>query len=200
MGERRPCTGNVRLVSESSWNDYDEGYVSAYRWAGALAAGAELPVEAATIQLEPGEVEHAHLPAFTLAAYVAGGFQYQPLFGIFVTGQVALGRRAAWRADTRSASTPRWQRVGVVGVVATDRRVVVSGEGKTGSVGYGELGPVQLVAGMGGGPAVQLRPPDHPTLQLESPWAPLLYVIVHQLVDGRPPTVTLPVAVLERAK
>jgi hypothetical protein len=187
-------------VSESAWNDYDEGYVSAYRWAGALAGGAELPVEPATIELEPGEVEHAHLAAFTLAAFVAGGFQYQPMFGIFVTGEVALGRRAAWRADTRRASAPRWQHVAVVDLVVTDRRLVVSGNGKTGSIGYGETGPVQLVAGVGGGPAVQLRPPEYPTIQLESPWAPLLYVFVRQLVDGRPPTVTLPAVVLERAK
>lgn len=187
-------------MSEEPWNDYDEGYVSAYRWASALAAGAELPVEAPTVELEPGEVAHAHLAPFTLAAYVAGGFQYQPMFGIFVTGEVALGRRASWRASTRRAAAPRWQRVAVVDLVATDRRLVVSGDGRTGSVAYTEIGPVQLVAGMDGGPAVQLRPPDHPTLQLGSPWAPLLYVFVRQLVDGRPPTVPIPPAVLERAR
>jgi hypothetical protein len=37
-------------------------------------------------------------------------------------------------------------------------------------------------------------------LRIESAWAPLLYVYVHQLVDGRPPAVPMPPGLLERAK
>jgi len=36
-------------------------------------------------------------------------------------------------------------------------------------------------------------------LRLDSPWAPLVYVFVHHLVDGRPPGVPMPSGLLERA-
>ena len=49
-----------RALSASSWTAYDEGYLQAYQWAGALAGGAALPQEAAPIQLGPGEVAHSH--------------------------------------------------------------------------------------------------------------------------------------------
>jgi hypothetical protein len=183
------------------WTDYDEGYVQAHDWSAALAAGAALPVVETEIPLEPGEVAHAHVGPVTVAAYVAGGFTYQPLFGIFVTGEVALGRRASWRASTPRASTAvRWHRIGFVDLVVTNTRIAVMGNGRAGSVSYAETGPVELAAGMDGGPALQLRPPGYPTIQLESPWAPLLYVFVHTLADGRPPAVPMPAAVAGRAK
>ena len=53
--------------------------------------------------------------------------------------------------------------------------------------------------GRGNGPAVQLQPAGMPPLRFESPWAPLLYVFVHHLLDGRPPGVPLPEGLLERA-
>jgi hypothetical protein len=39
-----------------------------------------------------------------------------------------------------------------------------------------------------------------PRLRLESPYAPLLYVFVHHLVDGRPPGVPMPDGLLDRAR
>jgi hypothetical protein len=39
-----------------------------------------------------------------------------------------------------------------------------------------------------------------PLLQIESAWAPVLYVLVHHLVDGRPPGVPLPPDLLDRAR
>ncbi len=182
------------------WTDYDEGYVTAEEWSRALRGGAELPVEESQVPLEPGEVAHAHLSPFTLAAYVAGGFSYQPIFGIFVTGEVALGRRTAWRAGTHNAPAPRWHRVGIVDLVLTSRRVIVSGSGKAGALGLDETGLFQLVPGMDGGPAVQLQPEGYPALQLASPWAPVLYVFACTLTAGRPPDVPIPAAVLEHAR
>jgi hypothetical protein len=39
-----------------------------------------------------------------------------------------------------------------------------------------------------------------PLLRLDTPWAPLLYVFVHHLMDGRPPGVPMPEGLLERAR
>jgi hypothetical protein len=188
-------------VNDPGWTNFDEGYVSAHDWAAALTGGAPLPVEEATIELEPGEIQHTHLGGLTVGAYVPGGFQFQKIFGIFVTGEVALGRRATWRTDARTDAAPRWRRVAVADAIVTDRRLIVTNDERTGSVTLGEIGRVELVPGMEGGPALQLQPAGFPApLQLGSPFAPLLFVFVHQLVDGRPPAVPMPPAVLERAR
>jgi hypothetical protein len=188
-------------VSGEPWNAFDEGYVSAYRWAEALTRGAALPVETAPVPLEPGEVAHAHLAPFTFAAFVATGFEYQKIFGIFVTGEVALGRRADRRAEaTHAAHTPRWHGIGTVEVTVTNQRLIASGGGKTGAIAYGEAGPLQLAPGLDGGPAVEFQPPGSPALELSGPWAPLLYVFARTIVDGRPPALPIPPAVLARAK
>jgi hypothetical protein len=188
-------------MSGGEWNAFDEGYASAYRWAKALAGGAALPIEEAPVQLEPGEVAHAHLAPVTFAAYIATGFEYQPIFGIFVTGEVALGRRADRRAEaTRAAHTPRWHGIATVEVTVTNQRLIATGSGKTGALAYGEAGPLQLAPGLDGGPAVEFQPAGSPALQLASPWAPLLYVFARTVADGRPPAVPIPPAVLARAK
>jgi hypothetical protein len=187
-------------MSDVSWSDYDEGYVRAEEWSRALAGGTELPVDEVELPLDPGELAHARLSPFTLAAYISAGFTYQPMFGIFVTGEVALGRRASWRADTQNASAPRWHRLRVVELVVTNRRLIASTGDTQGSVALEEAGPLQLVPGIDGGPAVQFQPAAHPALQLGSPWAPVLYVFARTLVDGRPPQVPMPAAVLDRAR
>jgi hypothetical protein len=185
-------------MSSEAWNAFDEGYLSAYHWAEALAGGAALPVETSPVQLEPGEVAHAHLAPFTFAAFVAAGFQYQPIFGIFVTGEVAIGRRTAPRGQT--PGTLRWHGIVTADVTVTNRRLIASGGGKTGALGYGETGPLQLAPGLDGGPAVEFQPAGGPALQLAGPWAPLLYVFARTVVDGRPPVVPIPPTVLARAK
>ena len=194
-------------MSVTGWTDYDEGYLRARRWAETLAAGAELPVEATPIPLEPGEVAHTHVAPVTFAAYFAQGTTYQPSFFVFggpvglaVTASIAYGRDAAYRAQAQRAGAPQWHRLGVADVLVTSERLVVTGEKQTGSLSYSDIGPVQLVPGVGGGPAVQFQPRDEPALELASPWAPVIYVFVHQIVDGRPPAVPIPPAVLERAK
>jgi hypothetical protein len=62
------------------------------------------------------------------------------------------------------------------------------------------MGTLQMAAGAGGVPAVQFQSTGHPLLRLESAWAPLLYVFVHYLVDGRAPGVPMPADLLERAR
>ena len=186
-------------MNDESWNAFDEGYLSAHRWAEALAGGAALPVETAPVPLEPGEVAHAHLAPFTFAAYIAAGFQYQPIFGIFVTGEVAIGRRTAPRTQT-TGGTLRWHGIATADVTVTNRRLIASGGGKTGALGYDETGPLQLAPGLDGGPAVEFQPAGSPALQLTGPWAPLLYVFARTVVDGRPPVVPIPPALLARAR
>jgi hypothetical protein len=189
------------------WNAYDEGYLSAYKWARSLGRGARLPVEAVAMALGSDEVAHAHLSPVAFAAYYAAATPYQPSFFVFggpvglaVTASVQYGRDAASRAQAQRAGAPRWHRLGMADVVVTNQRLLVTGEGRTGSLSHSETSPIQLVAGMAGGPAAQLQPAGEPPLQLESPWAPVLYVFVRQIVDGHPPAVPMPPAVLERAK
>ena len=194
-------------MSASGWTDYDEGYLRARRWAETFAGGGELPVEATAVPLEPGEVAHAHLAPVTFAAYFAQGTTYQPSFFVFggpvglaVTASIAYGRDAAYRAQAQHAGTPAWHRIGIADVVVTNRHLIITSGKQQGALPYMELGPLQLVPGIDGGPAVQLQPAGEPALQLASPWAPVIYVFARQIVDGRPPAVQLPPAVLERAK
>ena len=191
----------------AGWTDYDEGYLRARRWAETLADGGALPVEPAPVPLDPGEVGHAHIAPVTFAAYFVQGTPYQPTFFVFggpvglgVTASIQYGREASWRAQAQRAGAPQWHRLGAADVVVTSERLIVTGANRTGELRYARIGAVQLVAGMDGGPAVQLQPAGEPALQLASPWAPVLYVFVRHLVDGRPPPVPIPPAVLERAK
>ncbi len=194
-------------MSAPSWSAYDEGYLRAYHWAGALAGGAALPQEATATQLGPGEVAHAHFAPVGVLGYFGEDRQYsRSLFliggpvGLAVTGAASLAHNQAKKAEAKRAAVPRWHRLGQADLVVTNQRLVVSGGGRTESLWYAETGPLQMTTGSGGMPAVQLQPTGHPVLQLESAWAPMLYVFVHHLVDGRPPSVPLPAGLLERAR
>jgi hypothetical protein len=194
-------------VSGGEWNAYDEGYLDAHLWAKALARGAGLPVEVAAIELEGDEVAHARFAPVSLAVYSGEQRQFPPTFVVVggpltlaASGSVAIGRQAAMRADAERAARPHWHRVAAAQVVVTNRRVLVLANGRSGALPIPELGPVLLVTAVGGGPAVQLQPAGWPALQLESPAAPVLYVFVHHLVDGRPPPVPMPAGILERAQ
>jgi hypothetical protein len=82
----------------------------------------------------------------------------------------------------------------------TSQRLALTLKGQIESFWYAEAGPLQPATGAGGVPAVQLQPSGMPLLQIESPWAPVLYVLVHHLVDGHPPGVPLPPDLLDRAR
>jgi hypothetical protein len=192
-----------------AWSASDEGYLSAYQWSRALAGGAKLPVEASSTPLAPGEVAHAQIGPVSVAAFVGEQWDYPYPPGLFVfggpltfavSGSVAIARDTAWQAQARRAGAPRWQPQGVVQLVVTDRRLLAVGNGKVGSLAYAQAGAVELVSGLGGGPAVQLEAAGLPPLQLETPSAPVLWVFVHYMVDGRAPAVPLPDGLLERAQ
>jgi hypothetical protein len=193
-------------VSVQPWTANDEGYLRAYEWAGALAGGAALPTEGAATQLGPGEVAHAHVPV-SVSGYFGEQREYSRSFfliggpvGLAVTGAASMARNASKKREAERAARPRWHALGSAEITVTSQRLVAVANGQVGSFPYAELGPLQLTVGAGGVAAVQVQPAGQPVLRLESPWAPLLYVFVHQLVDGRPPGVPVPAGVLERAR
>jgi hypothetical protein len=194
-------------VSVPTWTAYDEGYLRAYQWAGALAGGAQLPQESTTMPLGPGEVANAVLASVGLVGYFGEDAQYRSSFflfggpvGLAVTGAASLARNANKKAEARRAAVPHWHPLGTADVVVTNQRLVASGSGQSESVWYAETGPLQMVAGTGGMPGVQFQASGHPPLRLETAWAPMLYVFVHHHVDGRAPAVPMPPGLLERAR
>jgi hypothetical protein len=194
-------------VSVSSWSLYDEGYLRAYQWAGALAGGSPMPQEAAQVQLGPGEVAHATFAQVGVAGYFGTDTQYHSSFllfggpvGLAVTGAASLAHNASKKAEARQAAIPRWHSLGTADVVVTSQRLMANAGGQSGSFWYAETGPLQLGTGTGGMPAVQFQPTGKPPLRLDSPWAPILFVFAHQALDGRPPAVPVPAGLLDRAR
>jgi hypothetical protein len=193
-------------VSATTWGAYDEGYLRAYQWASSLAAGAPLPQETASLPLGPGEVAHAHLSPVSIVGFFGESGQYRRSFlllggpvGLALTGAASMARNAAKKAEAERAAIPRWHDLGTADLVMTNQRLAAGHGGQVESFWYAEAGPLAWAVGRGNAPAVQLQPSGMPPLRLESPWAPLLYVFVHHLLDGRPPGVPLPDGLLERA-
>ena len=193
-------------MTSAPWTASDEGFLRAHEWAGALARGSALPTEAAPVQLGPGEAAHARF-AVTVSGFFGEDKPYRRGFllvggpvGLAVTGAASLARNAAKKAEAERAAVPSWHRLGNADVTVTNQRLLASGNGETGSFWYAEMSPMQIAPGAGGAPAVEFQSKSQPVLRLESPWSPLLYVFVHHLVDGRPPSLPLPAGLLERAR
>jgi hypothetical protein len=191
----------------AAWTAFEEGYLRAYEWAGALAGGAALPQGTATTPLGPGELAHARFAPVGVAGYFGEDKPYRPSYllvggpvGLALTGAASVARNAAKKAEARRAAVPRWHSLGAADVVVTNQRLALGGNAQVESFWYAETGPLQFAAGQGRVPAVQFQPAGHPMLRLESPWAPILYVFVHHLVDGRPPAVPMPPGLVERAR
>ena len=181
-------------MSSVAWTAFDEGFLHAYQWSQALAGGAALPHEAAPVQLGPGEVAHARIGPVGISGYFGEDKQYRSSFfliggpvGLAVTGAASLAHNASKKAEAQRAAVPSWHQLGTAEIVVTNQRLIATGSGRTESLWYAEIGPLQLTPGRGGAPGVQLQPADRPLLRLESPGAPLLYVFVHYLVDGQAP-------------
>jgi hypothetical protein len=197
----------VPSVAAPVWSAYDEGYLLAYQWAGSLAGGAALPQEQATVQLGPGEVEHSQFQGVGLAGYFGENKEYHKGFlllggpvGWALTGAASAARNASKKAEAERAAIPRWHPLGTADVALTNQRIVLVMGGQVQSLWHAESGPLENTVGPHGIPAVQLQPNNMPLLRLEFPWAPLLYVFTHQLLDGQPPAVPLPEGLLERAQ
>jgi len=189
------------------WTAYDEGFLQAHEWSQALAGGAALPRESATVQLGPGEVAHARIAPVAVSGYFGEDKQYRSSFfliggpvGLAVTGAASLAYNASKKADAQRAAVPSWHQLGSADVTVTSQRLVATGGGRTESLWYAEVGPLQLIPGPSGAPGVQFQPSDRPLLRLEGAWTPLLYVFVHYLVDGQAPGVPMPGGLIERAR
>jgi hypothetical protein len=157
--------------------------------------------------LGPGEAAHARFAPVGVSGYFGEDAQYRPSFfliggpvGLAVTGAASLAHNASKKAEAQRAAVARWHPLGSVEVAVTSQRLVLTGNGQPESFWYAETGPVQLTPGKGGIPAVQFQPSGHPLFRLEFPFAPLLYVFAHTLVDRRAPGVPLPALLLDRAR
>jgi hypothetical protein len=191
----------------TTWTAYDDGYLLGHQWASSLAAGAALPQVATPLPLNPGELAHLTLAGAGISGFFGEDTGYRPsvfLFGgpvgLAVTGAASWARNSAKKAEAQRAAIPRWHPLGGADVTMTSQRLAAAAAGRSESLWYAECGPLQFAAGPGGAPAVLVQPQGHPLLRIESPWAPVLYVLVHHLLDGRPPAPPLPDGLLERAR
>jgi len=194
-------------MSTPAWSAYDEGYLRAYQWSGSLAAGSPLPQEAATVAMNPGEVTHLHVSPIVISGYFGENQQVGRSFfliggpvGLALTGAASYAHNQSKKRQAKQAAIPRWHNLGTADLVMTNQRLVITNQGQSKSFMYSEAGPLAATTGVNGAPAVQLQPSGMPLLQLESAWAPMLYVFVHYLVDGQAPGVPIPDGLLERAR
>jgi hypothetical protein len=193
-------------MSTTTWTVSDEGYIRAHQWAAALAAGAALPQGASPVRLGPGELAHGRFAPVGLAGFFGEDRDYRRSFlllggpvGLALTGAASIAHNQAKKAEAQRAAQPRWHDLGTVELVVSSQRLVLVGRGKVESFWYAETPPPQWAPPSGPTPALQLQPNGMPLLRLTSPWAPLAYVFVHHLVEGRPPGVPVPQGLLERA-
>jgi hypothetical protein len=193
-------------MSTATWTVTDEGYLRAHQWAAALAGGAALPQEASPVRLGPGEVAHGRFAPVGLAGFFGEDRDYRRSFllvggpvGLALTGAASIAHNQAKKAEAQRAAQPRWHDLGTAEVVVSSQRLVLVARGKVESFWYAETPPPQWAPPSGAVPALQLQPNGMPLLRLTSPWAPLAYVFVHHLVEGRPPGVPLPAGLLQRA-
>ena len=167
-----------------------------------------MPQEAAPVQLGPGEVAHARIAPVGISGYFGEDKQYRSSFfliggpvGLAVTGAASLAYNASKKAEAQRAAVPSWHQLGTAEIVVTNQRLIATGSGRTESLWYAEIGPLQLVPG-------QRRRARRPVPTVgpaacsgsRRPGAPLLYVFVHYLVDGQAPGVPMPAGLLERAR
>jgi hypothetical protein len=119
--------------------------------------------------------------------------------GLALTGAASIARNSAKKAEAQRAAIPKWHSLGSADLVVTNQRLVASGQGQEAVFWYAQMSPLAMTAGATG-PAVQFQAQGQPPFRLETPMAPLIFVFVHHLVDGRPPGVPLPAGLLERAQ
>ncbi len=194
-------------MGTAAWSTSDEGYLKAYQWSGSLAAGATLPPAATTLPLGPGETAHLHLAPVNVFGFFGEQKEYRRSFllvggpvGLALTGAASYAHNQSQKAAAQRAAVPRWHPLGYADLVMTNQRLALTLKGQIESFWYAETGPVSSCVGTAGIPAVQVQPAGMPNLRLESADAPVLYVFVHHLLDGRTPGVPLPPGLLDRAR
>jgi hypothetical protein len=194
-------------MAATAFTASEEGWLLAYQWAGALAAGTPLPQQETPVPLGPGEVAHAGLQQVGITAFYGESTGYRPSFfllggpvGLAVTGAASLAHNASKKAEAQRAAQPRWQALGRADVVLTNQRLVLTAGDQPASLWHAECGPLQPIVARDAVPAVQLQASGHPPMRLTSPYIPLLFVFTQQVRDGRPPALPMPDGLIERAR
>jgi hypothetical protein len=189
------------------WTAVDDGWLQAREWAGSLAAGVPLPRETVAMSLNPREVAHATVAPVAVEAFFGGQSGFRRSF-LLLGGPVALApteaaslaHNAMKKAEAERAAIPRWHGLGAAQLTVTNQRLVVALPHHAESLWHAEAGGLQLAGGDPATVRVQLQPAGLPLLRLGSPSMPVIYVFVHHLRDGRPPTLALPDGLLRRAR
>lgn len=163
-------------------NDFDTAWNVAADLANRLATGETLPTIPSPALLDQGEVLHADLPA--------NGWRFHPIsvtyesptaialggpltFGIIAASSAAARRRS--RREAEALAAPQWRPLGLLRVLATDRRLLVWHDGAWASVWYNairELHPDINAA------RLDISFDNDPPYCLAGPWVPYLTVIV----------------------
>ena len=194
-------------MAAAEWTVYDEGYLQAYQWSGALAGGTPLPQVESPVQLGPGEVAHAQIAPVGLSGFFGeqkdantGVLLFGGPAGLLLTGAASYAHRQDAKRAAARAAVPTWHGLGQGGITLTNQRVVLELNGQAQSYWYAEAGAFEATTSPQGFPAVQFQPNGAPLLRIDSEWAPMLYVFAHFLVDGAAPGVPMPEGLLERAQ
>lgn len=154
-----------------------------------LSHGGGLPSLASPVLLDRGEVLHADLGAFGWRFQAMDVLYEEPrvlpfggpvLFAAASIGAASARRRA--RAEAERLAAPQWRSLGSLGVLATDRRLLVWFEGAWASVWYD--GIRELHPDLANDRVTMLFDHD-PPYALAGPWVPYLTVILTACLANR---------------
>lgn len=151
-----------------------------------VATGRELPQLSSPVLLDAGELLHADLQARGWRYHAVDVAYEAPhafaiggplLLGLVTTGGAVARRRA--RRAAEAVAAPQWRPLGVIRILATDRRLLVWHENAWASVWYGVIREFRpdLEAGR-----LDLTFDNDPPYCLAGRWVPYLTVIVTTLL------------------
>ena len=154
-----------------------------------VAAGGALPILPSPVLLDAGEVPHADVPAQGWRYHAADITYTEPrviaIGGPLMLGLVAAGSAVARRRARREAealAAPQWRPLGVVRILATDRRLLVRHEGAWASVWYDAIRELRPDLDVG---RLDMTFENDPPYCLAGPWVPYLTVVVMTVLAAR---------------
>lgn len=154
-----------------------------------VAAGGDLPILPSPVLLDAGEALHADVPANGWRYHAADVIYTEPrviaIGGPLMLGLVAVGSAVARRRARREAEAlagPQWRPLGVVQILATDRRLLVWHERAWASVWYDAIRELRPNLDVG---RLDMTFENDPPYCLAGPWVPYLTVIVTTVLAAR---------------
>ncbi len=154
-----------------------------------VAASGDLPILPSPVLLDASEVLHANIPTEGWRYHAADVAYAEPrviaIGGPLMLGLVAAGSAVARRRARREAealAAPQWRLLGVLQILATDRRLLVWHEGAWASVWYDAIRGLRpdLEAGQ-----LDMTFENDPPYCLAGPWVPYLTVIITTVLAVR---------------